>query len=333
MKMRALWVTSAVIAGAGVIFTALTYPRCRREIRSAKARLLAGSTILNTDHGQLEYAVEGEGIPVLSLHGAGGGYDQGLWAARLAFGDKYKLIAVSRYGFLRTPLPENASIRSQASLYRDLLDHLGIQRVIVLGSSAGAASATQFANDYPERTAALVLMSGVSEASAPGDKPARSVGIIHLIQRSDYAYWLVARFFQPMILNLMGTPADVYARFTPAQRQLAQEMLDTMHPMSQRYRGTMNDGVMLRREGLSTNHVSAPTLILHAKDDALVSYHHAEHAHESIKHSKLIFFATGGHALLPQVDAVRRAVREFLKLQSGSTSSRTGSKLIRRRST
>jgi pimeloyl-ACP methyl ester carboxylesterase len=278
-----------------------------------KARLVAGSDILKTDHGDIEYAVQGEGTSVLSLHGAGGGYDQGLWAAKVAFGDGYRIISVSRYGYLRTPIPRNASIKTQAALYKDLLDHLNIQKAIVLGSSAGGPSATQFANDYPERTSALILLSAVSEASAPGDKPAFYVGIIHLIQRSDYAYWLVAKFMQPMILNLMGIPADVYARFTPVQQQLAQEMLDTMHPMTQRYPGTVNDGEMLQHQAVSTDTVSAPTLILHAKDDALVSYHHAEHAHEAIKTSRLVSFDTGGHGLLSQMDAVRQAVKEFLE--------------------
>ena len=70
---------------------------------------------------------------------------------------------------------------------------------------------------------------------------------------------------------------------------------------------------MIRREGQSTDKISAPTLILHAKDDALVSYHHAEHAHEAIKGSRLVSFHTDGHGLLPRMDAVRQAVEEFLQ--------------------
>lgn len=310
MKMALIIV--AVVICIAAVFVALTYPRYRREMHAARAHLLAGSEILKADRGDIEYAIEGEGIPVLSLHGAGGGYDQGLWLGRLALGEGYKFIAVSRYGYLRTPIPTNASIKTQAALYKDLLDHLNIQKVIVVGGSAGGPSATEFANDYPERTSALILISAVSEASAPGDKPAFYVGIIHLMQQSDYAYWLVARFMQPAILNLMGIPADVYGRFTPAQKQMAQEMLDTMHPMTERYRGTLNDGDMIQREA-ATDTISAPVLILHAKDDALVSYHHAEHAHAAIKRSRLISFDTGGHGLLSQINAVRQDVKEFLE--------------------
>jgi pimeloyl-ACP methyl ester carboxylesterase len=302
----------AVFIGV-VVLVAFTYTRFHRDVQVRRDRLLAGSDMLKTDHGDIEYAIQGDGTPVLSLHGAGGGYDQGLWVAKLAFGHDYKIVSVSRYGYLRTPIPKDASIKTQAALYKDLLDHLDISKVIVLGTSAGGPSATQFANDYPERTQALVLLSAVSEAAAPGDKPPFYVGIIHLIQRSDYAYWLVAKFMRPTILNLMGVPANVYTRFTPVQKQLAQEMLDTMHPMTQRYRGTLNDGGMIQRKAASTDAVSAPTLILHGKDDALVSYHHAEHAHEAIRGSRLISFNTGGRGLLSQMDAVSQNVNEFLK--------------------
>ncbi|MFB3829823.1 MAG: alpha/beta fold hydrolase [Bryobacteraceae bacterium] len=308
--MKKLCLAALIIA---VFFLASTFPRYRREMAAAKARVLARSAILNTNRVVIEYAVAGEGPAVLTLHGAGGGYDQGLWAARMALGEGYKLIAVSRYGYLRTPIPPRASVRMQAAAYGDLLDHLRIRKVIVLGCSAGGPPATQFANDYPARAAALILMSAVSEASLPGDKPSFYTGVMHSIQRSDYAYWLVARFFQGAILNLVGVPPNLYASFSPLQKQLAREMLDAMHPMSLRYRGTLNDGEMIRREPVSKDRVSAPVLIVHSRDDALVSYGHAERAHQAIRHSRLITFETGGHGLLTQMSAVRQAVNGFLR--------------------
>ena len=90
-------------------------------------------------------------------------------------------------------------------------------------------------------------------------------------------------------------------------------MLDIMHPMSARYDGTINDGIMIQQAAPSTASISAPTLILHAKDDALVSFHHAEHAHASISQSRLVLFDTGGHGLLSQMPAVRQSIGQFLE--------------------
>ena len=60
---------------------AITYTRFRSKISGVREKVLAGSEILKTDHGDIEYTVKGEGLPVLVIHGAGGGYDQGLFLA------------------------------------------------------------------------------------------------------------------------------------------------------------------------------------------------------------------------------------------------------------
>ena len=312
--MKVLLIIAIILSCVAIGLFAMTYPSYHREMQRARDRLSVGSKVLKTNHGDIEYSVKGEGTPVLLLHGAGGGYDQGLWGGKVFLSQSdYKFISVSRFGYLRSPIPARASIRAQASLYGTVLNHLNIERAIVVGMSAGGPSATQFANDYPDRCTALILLSAVSMAQSPGDKNRFYVSIIHLIQQSDYAYWLFTNFMQSFILNLFGVPSNEYTKFTSEQKELAQEMLDIMHPMSQRYQGTINDGKMIQRESVVTNNVSAPTLIIHAKDDALVSYGHAENAHERIRQSKLILFDTGGHAMLSQMIKVRDCTRSFLK--------------------
>ncbi|WP_445474762.1 alpha/beta fold hydrolase [Methanococcoides methylutens] len=295
-----------------VMLIALTYPNYHDTVSESQKQLITNSNILKTEYGDIEYAVKGEGTPVLMIHGAGGGYDQGLWLGKVFFGNDYKFISVSRYGYLRSPIPDNASVKMQSEAYKSLLDNLSIDKVIVVGVSAGGPSATQFANDYPERCSSLILISAVSRGPVPGDKDPFYVGIIHTIQQSDYAYWLTTKFFQPTILDLMGIPTQVYETFDPEQKELAQEMLDIMHPMSQRYEGTINDEKMIEFYSVPTSNLRAPTLIIHAKDDALVSYKHAENAHNKINRSQLILYDTGGHGMLSQMDRTRVLVEEFL---------------------
>ena len=306
------WLIFALLILGVLALLTLPYPLFQREISAKRAALLSGSKLFNSSQGPLEYAVEGNGPAVLVIHGAGGGYDQGLWLGRLVLGDAYSFISVSRYGYLRSPIPDGATVQSQADIYRELLDELGVQRVIVLGISAGGPSATRFASDFPGRTSALLLVSAVSQGPQPGDKPPFYVGVIHLLQQSDYAYWLVTKYLRGQMLSLIGIPPDVYAAFNPEEQRLAQEMLDTMHPMTSRFKGTLNDEAMIRRETIPADAITSPVLIAHARDDALVGYSHAEHASAVIPGARLLEFATGGHGLLPQLTSLRRAVQEFL---------------------
>jgi pimeloyl-ACP methyl ester carboxylesterase len=312
--MRVFLLIAVILICAIVVLVMTTYPSYHDAMQAARDRLIAGSHILKTDQGDIEYSVRGDGMPVLLLHGAGGGYDQGLWSGKILLGqDGFKFIAVSRSGYLRSPIPARASIRSQASLYNALLNYLKVRRVVVVGASAGGPSAMQFANDYPDKCSALILLSAVSMSQAPGDKAPFYIGVIHFIQQSDYAYWVISKFMQSFILDLLGIPTGAYRNFTPEQKEMAQEMLDVMHPMRPRYEGTINDGKMIQLDDVSTSKISAPTLIIHANDDALVSFGHAENAHAKIKKSKLIIFDTGGHAMLSQMDKVREHVKVFLQ--------------------
>jgi len=99
-------------------FTALTYPSYQRDIRDTRERIAAGSPIVDTRCGRIEYAVAGgEGPTVLAVHGAGGGYDQGLEIADRLVQRGFRVVAVSRFGYLRATLPADASPAAQADAY------------------------------------------------------------------------------------------------------------------------------------------------------------------------------------------------------------------------
>jgi len=76
------------------------------ELGLAREAAQRGSFLVNTDAGPIEYAERGTGIPLLSIHGAGGGFDQGLTNAIEFAGENFRIIAPSRFGYLRTPVPE-----------------------------------------------------------------------------------------------------------------------------------------------------------------------------------------------------------------------------------
>ena len=103
-----------------LVVAVVVYARYRRDIRSAREHLQSGgSQVIETGCGPVEYATFGEGHPVLVVHGIFGGYDQGLVIARGNVGERFRSIAPSRFGYLRSPLPEDASPAGQADAPTD----------------------------------------------------------------------------------------------------------------------------------------------------------------------------------------------------------------------
>jgi pimeloyl-ACP methyl ester carboxylesterase len=127
----------------------------------------------------IEYGEQGVGIPLLSIHGAGGGFDQGLANAAELAGDGFRIIAPSRFGYLRTPVPQDVSPAAQADAHSALLSRLNIPKAIVVGVSAGARSAVELALRHPEKVSALVLtVPGLYSPDDPVSiEPSRATGL------------------------------------------------------------------------------------------------------------------------------------------------------------
>ncbi|GAB1454493.1 alpha/beta hydrolase [Draconibacterium sp.] len=313
MKDFWLYLILAILA-LSFIYIAITFPVYQKQIRSANKRIAAESRILKTKLGNLEYAVRGKGKPILLIHGAGGGYDQGLWLGEICLDDDCQFIAPSKFGYLNSSLPINISMKIQAEQYKILLDALNVEKVTIIAVSAGGPSAMQFANDYHERVDKLILLSAVSMPSNSNDKNLFFIKFIHQIQKSDYAYWLFTRLFETQILSLMGIPYDDYKNFTVEQKNLAKRMLELMHPMSLRHDGTIADGLMIKDFVIPKN-IAIPTLIIHSKNDGLVSYSHAEYANKSIQGSRIILYKNGGHGALSELENARKEIKDFLNVQ------------------
>jgi len=289
----------------------IVFPYYQKQMNEAKERIKSESKLLETKFGVMEYAISGEGMPVLLIHGAGGGFDQGLWLGRICLEGDYQFIAPSKFGYLSSHAPEEISAKLQAEQYRILLDYLGIEKVSIIGVSAGGPSSMQFVHDFPERVDKLVLLSAVSMPPHPDDKDPFFVHIIQTIQKSDFAYWFFTKAFKSQILSLVGIPAGDYKQFTPEQKELANELLDVMHPMSLRHKGTVTDGLIIQNFKIPES-IRVSTLVIHSKNDGLVSYSHAEYANQRIEGSKLVLYETGGHGLISELEDARRQINSFL---------------------
>jgi predicted alpha/beta-fold hydrolase len=91
--------------------------------------------------------------------------------------------------------------------------------------------------------------------------------------------------------------------------------LETIIPMGARRLGQNLEQHMSEYDAEQIKHIHAPTLILHACDDTLVSFEQAEFAARRIPGAQLITMLRGGHlALMLKTNSpVRERILEFLE--------------------
>ena len=121
------------------------------------ARLAPHKVVL---HGhELSYVDSGSGAVVLFIHGILGSQRQ--WAHLLdTIDDDHRVVAPDLFGHGDSAKPTgDYSLSSHAATLRDLLDHLGVERVTLVGHSLGGGIAMQFLYLFPERVERLVLVA------------------------------------------------------------------------------------------------------------------------------------------------------------------------------
>jgi 2-hydroxy-6-oxonona-2,4-dienedioate hydrolase len=324
-RIRAiLLVVAAAFLALSLISAGLHYRWYSAEMRAIHEDLLAGAHVLDTDCGRIEYASHGEGPPVLLINATGGGYDQSLLMGRLFVGEGFRWIAPSRFGYLRTPRPADASAESQADAFVCLLDALDLERVAVLGISAGGPPAMQMAIRHPDRVAGLVLLSTASWAPPSPDLvhslPAPD-WVYDALFRSDFLFWLLVRYATPALTASFGATPEIMKAISPDERQVPPEMVRRMMPISWRKDGLdldaatvdalRHDSQFLERYPLSR--IRSPTLVVHARDDSAAPFAWGAYTAATIPGAQLIAYEDGGHLLLGHLDQTRVAIREFLQ--------------------
>ncbi|HMQ51313.1 MAG TPA: alpha/beta hydrolase [Anaerolineae bacterium] len=299
------------VALAVVIPGGLIYRQYQHDMSLAYQRVSSGGKMIETRCGPIQYTEFGQGPPMLIVHGAGGGYDQGEYFAKLIGGD-YRWIAPSRFGFLGSPVPEGADSVQQAEAYACLLDALGLDRVGVVGVSMGGPSSLLFALRHPERTTSLVMISAASHAIPP--RPA-ALGTLFQVFLNDFVYWAMVKLNPSGLLVALGVPMEVQAQLSPPEVAQLEAFLESIEPMGARQNGQNLEQHMSEYEAEQIRHIQAPTLVLHASDDTLVAIEQAEFTTDNIPGARLISMEKGGHlALMMDMNAgAREQVRQFLE--------------------
>jgi pimeloyl-ACP methyl ester carboxylesterase len=312
----ALILFGLLVAGA----TGLAYTGYHRDITQARERVATGSQVVQTPCGPIEYAAAGSGKPVLVVHGAGGGYDQGLDFARNLVDGGFRMIAMSRFGYLRTPLPGDPSPAAQADAHACLLDALGIRRAAVIGASAGAPSSMQFALRHPERCTALVLLVPAAHVPRPAggspmQTPPGTAFLFDTALKSDFLFWAAIKLARKTVIRaILATPPAVLAMAPTDEQARVAQVLDHVLPVTMRRLGLENDGAVVSSlPRYELERIGVPTLVMSTADDLFGTYDIARYTAGHIPGARFISYPSGGHLWVGHQKEVLSEIIAFLK--------------------
>jgi pimeloyl-ACP methyl ester carboxylesterase len=269
--------------------------RYKKEKQFACSRLQTESQLFKTSTGVIEAALTGHGSVVLISHGSGGGYDMGLWLAYL-IGGQFQYITPSRFGYLRSPLPPGPTPETQADTYAALLDTLNVNSVIIIGLSAGGASALQFALRHYRRCHGLVMLSAASHSVPP--LPPFLQAIYSFMLKSDFIPWLFYSTAPHAVFQANGVNRALLAKIKLEQdkMRLLDALYQTTFPSSLRRKGMINDMQQLTiLPSYPIEKITVPTLVVHAVNDPIIPFEAGEFSAHAIPNAQFLRLEDGGH--------------------------------------
>jgi len=281
------------------------------EMAEARRRLAAvHSETFESPAGTVEFLDEGGGLPVLVSHGVLGGHDNIRELVDLWCGSQYRAVGPSRFGYLGSEMPPSATVAMQADVYAALLDHLGLERVVVCGFSAGGPAAIQFTLRHPDRLHGLVLGSSYLPGMGARAAPKALLPLVRAVIGWERGWWLLKRYRPRLLARIMGVPKT----WDPSGDDDFLSIRQALFPIRPKRFGIAFDAVVSEP---ASNHfpledVTVPTLFVHAADDRLAPYEHVEPAVNRVPNAHLVTIQSGGHLFLEHAEAVRQATSTFI---------------------
>ena len=301
---------TALIAalGAGVAtFILESFLRYRRDMKAARARLAAFERhVIQTPWGAVEYAERGHGEPVLVVHGIFQNCVSGLFTIRDLFADR-RMIAPSRFGYLGSDMPPNATPAAQADAFAALLDALHIDQVDIVGMSAGATSALQFALRHPDRVKHLIVLVG----NLPGSPTAIVYPAWSTHINRQFVMWALKTFAPSWTARqAAGLPKDF--AMSGDQIRFVKAFANSLFPLSAE---GYNFDLLVSNADVNNYNLEAirvPTLIVHTRDDQITSHAASQRAAARIPGARFLSLGSGGHIMLGQHQLARDTLARFL---------------------
>jgi pimeloyl-ACP methyl ester carboxylesterase len=287
---RSLW-------GAAAIFALLLASQIRGDIPldDLKGRYAGGaSRFLDLGGLQVHYRDEGDGPPLLLLHGTGASlHTWDGWTSALR--GKFRVIRMDLPGFGLTGPNQDDDYRisSYVEFVEAFRKRLSLDSFALAGNSLGGFIAWRYAVAHPAQVAALVLLD---PAGYRIDRPA----LVFRLAKIPGLSWLLTkldprRLTEKTLRDAYGDAGKITPELVERYRDLALREGNRRAFMARAAgRGGSDRSADVAK-------VRAPTLILWGSLDRLIPVEHAERFHRAIAGSALIVYPGVGHVPMEEI--------------------------------
>ena len=262
-----------------------------RIINESYQRLEAYNTkTFDTEYGIMSYVDEGFGEAIIISHGIFGGYDQGYNNLYSIFGENHRKIAISRFGYPGSDLPQDPAPGKQARVFLELLNEMQIDKAFLIAASAGGAAGIRFALDYSDRLKGLILLSS-GVPSVPMTKKELGMSGPPKFILNDRLMLFSIRNFKGIFYSMFGS------------KNVPDEIFDIMLPVKPRKKGIIYDteinniDMAVNFNDYPVENLNIPILVIQAKDDPMVKYENTEYFLKRVN-AELMIFPDGGHLII-----------------------------------
>ena len=235
----------------------------------------------------VHYVDEGNGIPIILLHGTGASlHTWDLWAERLK--DKYRVLRITLPGFgLSGPRSDKKyEIEDYVNLLECFVEKIGVERFYLAGNSLGGSIAWLYTSFYDKKVRKLIL---ISSSGFELDK----VPFVIKIARNKYLNFLIKKISPEFIIK--KSLNEVYYD----DKRISKSIIDRYYLLNLRdgNRQAFIDRALIKY----TNHTSrlkiikSPTLILWGKNDEWINVKFAQKFKIMIKGAKIKIMNETGH--------------------------------------
>jgi 3-oxoadipate enol-lactonase len=230
---------------------------------------------------RLAYQEQGQGSPLMLVHGFP--FDHSIWDAVAGhIQSEVRVILPDLRGFGNSPSSSSAfSMMNMAGDLVMLLDHLKIEKVVLVGHSMGGYIGLAFAKAFPDRLSGLGLVASKASADTPEQKAGR--------------YALAVEVDRKGVVAVVDANLQLYSPQTQVLKKTRKIMLQcSPQAVSAALKG------MAEREDMTSviTGLDLPTLVITGEVDTIIPLEQSQALAGILKKGRLVIVPGGGHMLM-----------------------------------